>query len=79
MEKGLNTKVDKKKFLIKNWLDDVLANPKVKVFITHGGLLGSTKAVYYGKSLVTIPIFGDQKTNAARSVMSGYGVLVDYL
>ena len=76
----LNAKVDKKKFLVQKWFfqDDILANPKLKLFITHGGLLGGTEAVYYGKPLVTIPIFGDQKTNAARSVLNGYGVRVDY-
>lgn len=75
-----SAKVEKKQFLVQKWFpqDDVLAHPKVKVFITHGGLLGGIEAVYYGKPLVTIPIFGDQKMNAARSVMSGYGVLVDY-
>lgn len=76
----LDAKVDRKKFLIKKWFpqDDILANPKVKVFVTHGGLLGGTEAIYYGKPVVTIPIFGDQKFNAARSSKSGYGVRVDY-
>lgn len=76
----LNAKVDKNKFLVKKWFpqDDILANPKVKLFVTHGGLLGGTEAIYYGKPLVTIPIFGDQKLNAARSVLTGYGVRVDY-
>lgn len=76
----LDAKVDKKKFFVQKWFpqDDILANPKVKLFITHGGLLGGTEAIYYGKPLVTIPIFGDQKLNAARSVLSGFGVRVDY-
>ena len=76
----LDAKVDKKKFLIQKWFpqDDILANPKVKVFVTHGGLLGGTEAVYYGKPLVTIPIFADQKLNAARTVLTGYGVAIDY-
>jgi UDP:flavonoid glycosyltransferase YjiC (YdhE family) len=75
-----NVKVDREKFLVKNWFpqDDILAHPKVKAFITHGGLLGGTEAIYYGKPLITIPIFGDQKLNAARSVLTGSGVRVDY-
>lgn len=66
--------------MIKKWFpqDDILASPKVKLFITHGGLLGGTEAIYYGKPVLTIPIFGDQKFNAARSSMMGYGVRVDY-
>lgn len=72
--------VDKKQFLVQKWFpqDDILANPKVKVFVSHGGLLSGTEAVYHGIPLVTIPIFGDQKLNAARSVSSGYGVRIDY-
>jgi UDP:flavonoid glycosyltransferase YjiC (YdhE family) len=75
-----SAKVDKKKFLIKKWFpqDDILAHPKVKVFITHGGLLSGTEAIYNGKPLIVIPIFGDQKLNAARSVLNGFGVRVDY-
>lgn len=75
-----SVKVDKTKFLIKNWYpqDSVLAHPNVKVFITHGGLLGGSEAVYYAKPFITIPIFGDQKLNAARSVQMGFGVRVDY-
>lgn len=75
-----NVKVDRKKFLVKKWFpqDEILAHPKVKVFITHGGLLGGTEAIYNGKPLITIPIFGDQKLNAARSVLNGFGVRVDY-
>lgn len=76
----VNAKVDKSKFFIKNWFpqDSVLAHPKVKVFITHGGLLGGSEAVYYAKPFITIPIFGDQKLNAARTVLMGFGVRVDY-
>lgn len=75
-----NVQVDKDKFLIKNWFqqDAILADPNVKIFITHGGLLGGMEAVYYGKPLITVPVFGDQKLNAARSVSMGYGLRVDY-
>lgn len=73
-------KVDRSKFLVKNWFpqDDILAHPKVKLFVTHGGLLGGTEAIYYAKPLVVMPIFGDQKMNAVRTVSNGFGVRVDY-
>jgi UDP:flavonoid glycosyltransferase YjiC (YdhE family) len=75
-----NVKVNRHKFLVKKWFpqDDLLAHPKVKLFITHGGLLSGSEAVYHGKPLIVIPIFGDQKLNAARTELSGFGVRVDY-
>lgn len=72
--------VDRSKFLVKKWFpqDDILAHPNVKLFVTHGGLLSGTEAIYYAKPLVVIPIFGDQKLNAVRTVTNGFGVRVDY-
>lgn len=64
----------------KSWWpqDDILAHPNVKVFITHGGLLGSTEAIYHGVPVIGIPIFGDQELNMARAQRSGYGLTVNY-
>ncbi|KXJ82204.1 hypothetical protein RP20_CCG015146 [Aedes albopictus] len=66
--------------MIKAWMpqNDILAHPNVKLFITHGGLLGTTEALYHGKPLVGIPIFGDQPMNIQKAVRSGYAVLLDY-
>lgn len=58
--------------------DDLLAHKNVKLFITHGGLLSSTEAVYYGVPIIGIPVFGDQKLNMARAVNGGYGLTIDY-
>lgn len=62
-------------------LDNILyqfsAHPNVKLFITHGGLLSSIEALYFGIPLVGIPVFGDQPMNMARAVKSGYGIKVD--
>ncbi|XP_041771527.1 UDP-glycosyltransferase UGT5-like [Anopheles merus] len=66
--------------LIKAWMpqSDILAHPKVKLFITHGGLLGTTEGLYHGKPMVGIPIYGDQELNLARAEQAGYGVKLDY-
>lgn len=66
--------------MIKKWFpqDDILAHPNVKVFITHGGLLSMTEAVYHGLPLIGIPVFGDQYLNMARAENSGYGLTVAY-
>lgn len=66
--------------LIRSWMpqNDILAHRNVKLFITHGGLLGTTEALYHGKPIVGIPIFGDQLMNVQKAVRSGYGLQLDY-
>ncbi|KAJ3664865.1 hypothetical protein Zmor_000405 [Zophobas morio] len=63
---------------IMSWLpqQDVLAHPNIKCFITHGGLLSTIEAVYHGVPLIGIPVFGDQRSNVAAAVNSGYAVSV---
>lgn len=39
---------------------EILCHPNVKVFLTHGGLLGSSEAAYCGTPVVATPMFGDQ-------------------
>jgi len=53
--------------MISKWIPqrDVLAHPNVKLFITHGGLLGTTEAQIEGVPLLGIPIFGDQKVSGS--------------
>ncbi|XP_037945443.1 UDP-glucosyltransferase 2-like [Teleopsis dalmanni] len=56
---------------------DILAHPKVKLFITHGGLLSTMEAIYYAKPIIGIPNFFDQFLNVANAVKSGYALDVD--
>lgn len=69
-----------KNVLIKQWMpqNDILAHPNVKLFVTHGGLLGSTESLYHGKPMVGVPIYGDQRLNMARARNAGYGTSVEY-
>lgn len=69
-----------KNVLISSWFpqDDILAHPSIKLFITHGGLLSTTEATYYGVPVIGIPIFGDQELNMARTEKAGYGLIVSY-
>ncbi|XP_037038245.1 UDP-glycosyltransferase UGT5-like [Bradysia coprophila] len=66
--------------MISKWLPqrDVIAHPNVKLFITHGGLLGTTEALIEGLPVLGIPIFGDQKMNMAKAVTRGYGLQLYY-
>ncbi|XP_037293404.1 UDP-glucosyltransferase 2 isoform X2 [Manduca sexta] len=56
------------------WLpqQDLLGHPKIKAFITHGGLLSMFETVYHGVPIVTIPVFCDHDANAAKAEVDGY-------
>lgn len=56
----------------------ISAHRNLKVFITHGGLLSTTEAIYHGVPLIGIPIFGDQQMNIAQAIHMGYCVTVPY-
>ncbi|XP_058832777.1 UDP-glycosyltransferase UGT5-like isoform X2 [Topomyia yanbarensis] len=66
---------------IQSWWpqDDILAHPNMRVFITHGGLLSTTEALYHGVPVIGIPVFGDQYLNMAKAERGGYGLSVPYL
>ncbi|KAG5673617.1 hypothetical protein PVAND_003646 [Polypedilum vanderplanki] len=65
---------------ISSWLPqrDILAPQNIKLFITHGGLLGTTEAVVEGVPILGIPVFGDQKMNMAKASARGYGIKLVY-
>lgn len=63
-----------KNVLARKWLpqNDILAHPNVKLFITHGGLLGLQEGLHNGVPVLGIPIFGDQPANTMRAEHLGY-------
>lgn len=62
--------------LIWKWFPqhDILAHPKIVLFITHGGLFSLQESIYNGIPLYIIPFFNDQFKNAERSTREGYGL-----
>lgn len=38
----------------------ITGHPKVRVFMSHGGLLGSSETAYCGVPVVATPMYGDQ-------------------
>ncbi|XP_060531804.1 UDP-glucosyltransferase 2-like isoform X2 [Cylas formicarius] len=57
---------------------DILCDPNVKLFVSHGGMLGSLEAIYCGVPVLGIPLFADQTTNIAVAETKGYAIRVDY-
>ncbi|PIC23215.1 hypothetical protein B9Z55_016989 [Caenorhabditis nigoni] len=51
---------------LKKWVPQpaLLADHRVKVFVTHGGLGSIMEVAYTGKPAIVVPIFGDQNHNA---------------
>ncbi|XP_063221505.1 UDP-glycosyltransferase UGT5-like [Bacillus rossius redtenbacheri] len=50
---------------IAKWLpqQDILRHPKVKIFITQGGLQSTEEAIHAKVPMISIPVFGDQYYN----------------
>ncbi|XP_022232574.2 UDP-glucosyltransferase 2 [Drosophila obscura] len=63
-----------------DWLPqrDLLCHPRVKGFISHAGLLGTTEAVHCGVPMLVTPFYGDQFLNAGALAQRGFGVIVDF-
>ncbi|VDP26916.1 unnamed protein product [Soboliphyme baturini] len=64
---------------VKKWIPqkELLAHPKVKAFISHGGYNSFTEATYAGVPIVVIPLIGDQFRNARRVTDMGIGISID--
>lgn len=65
---------------IARWLPqvDVLRHPNVKLFLTHGGLMGTIEAVHSGVPMVGIPLFGDQEVNMHSYISEGFAVKLQF-
>ena len=59
-----------------DWLpqNDLLANPNVKLLITHAGFNSLVESVYNAKPVIAFPIAVDQPANAMAAQSRGYGI-----
>ncbi|KAL0860422.1 hypothetical protein ABMA27_009814 [Loxostege sticticalis] len=56
---------------------DLLRHPKVKIFITQGGLQSTDEAITAGVPLIGLPMFGDQWFNVEQYVYHKIGIQID--
>jgi len=66
--------------LLVKWLpqSDLLAHPNVRLFITHGGLLGTQEAVSYQVPLLGLPVVNDQFINMNKISKEGAGLSLEW-
>lgn len=54
------------------------AHPNIKVFLSHGGLIGTLEAVFHGVPIIGIPVYGDQYKNLQKAEEAGTGATLLY-
>lgn len=68
-----------KNVLPAEWLpqQDILANRKIRGFISHGGLLGTQEAMFNAVPMIIFPFFAEQDYNAARIAGAECGIKME--
>lgn len=51
--------------------NEILVHPNIKLFISHGGLIGLQEAIFNGIPLVGVPIYADQYNNLLTAEQAG--------
>ncbi|XP_063235246.1 UDP-glucosyltransferase 2-like [Bacillus rossius redtenbacheri] len=66
--------------MVRKWLPqlEILSHPKVKVFISHGGLMSTLESVYAGVPMIGMPLFADQDLNIMRMMHLGMATMLKY-
>eukprot|EP00102_Acyrthosiphon_pisum_P023750 XP_016660960.1 PREDICTED: UDP-glucuronosyltransferase 2B37 [Acyrthosiphon pisum] len=70
-----------KNVMTRKWFPqrDILLHPKVKLFISHGGMSGVYEAVDGGVPVLGFPVIYDQPRNIENLVLNGMAISMDLL
>lgn len=55
----------------------ILGHKKLRAFVTHGGLLSMFETVYHGVPVISLPVFCDHESNAAKAELDGYAIKLE--
>ncbi|KAL7637154.1 UNVERIFIED_CONTAM: hypothetical protein RMT77_011866 [Armadillidium vulgare] len=63
-----------------SWLpqQDILGHPKIRLFITHGGLFSTQEATYHGVPIIGMPLFADQFSNMREAEREGWAQVMTW-
>ncbi|KAJ8722029.1 hypothetical protein PYW08_004431 [Mythimna loreyi] len=66
--------------IIRKWLPqkEILSHRNIRVFVSHGGLIGTQEATFHGVPIIGIPIYADQYNNLLQVQTLGYGKILKY-
>ena len=65
--------------LVLPWVpqNDLLADNRIKAFITHGGLNSVMESIYHAKPVIVFPMAIDQNVQAGNARVKKYGIQMD--
>ncbi|XP_046563611.1 UDP-glucuronosyltransferase 2B17-like [Haliotis rubra] len=68
------------KFLVSDWIpqNDLLGQPKTKLFITHCGAYSQYESIYHGVPMIGMPVYAEQHYNSRRMAWKKYGIAMDF-
>ncbi|KJH45125.1 hypothetical protein DICVIV_08820 [Dictyocaulus viviparus] len=55
----------------------IAADPRLSLFITHGGMNSILESMFYNKPMIVVPLFGDQQMNSRVVQKRGIGVIIE--
>ncbi|NP_001243980.1 UDP-glycosyltransferase UGT39B1 precursor [Bombyx mori] len=66
--------------VVRKWLPqkEILSHPNIKVFISHGGLIGTQEAIFHGVPIIGVPIYADQYNNLLQAEEIGFGKILEF-